>query len=168
MLNNNGNKGYSTFPKALWLEPHHQIVCHMRDTNWGRGSYPTAEMQSSYYITLVDWSVVVWSLKLMLSTIYVFSLHRNSSVFITHTDNTCMWNNSFILRVLKCLNKNKQKTKKKKKKTLLNKYLLICCKSNILFFLGNHLKYKRLQDMFGLFLIAHRWHVCYHEHGKFR
>ena len=44
-------KGYSTFPKALaLLEPHHQIVsCHIQDTRWEGGSYPSAEEQSVFY-----------------------------------------------------------------------------------------------------------------------
>ena len=43
-------KGYTAFPKAPALqEPHHQIVhCHVQDTRWGRGSYPSVEKQSVY------------------------------------------------------------------------------------------------------------------------
>ena len=49
--------GCSAFPNALpLLEPHYQIVlCHIQDT-WGRGSYPSAEMQSVYSTAPADWA----------------------------------------------------------------------------------------------------------------
>ena len=56
-------KGYSTFPKApALLEPHHQIIyCHIQDTRWGGGSYPSAEKQSVYSTAPADWAIeVLW------------------------------------------------------------------------------------------------------------
>ena len=45
-------KGYSTFPRAPGMKPHHHIdKCHIQDTHWG-GVLPTsAEMQSVYSTT---------------------------------------------------------------------------------------------------------------------
>ena len=52
-------KGYSTFPKApALLEPHHQIVlCHIQNTRWGGGSYPSVEVQSVYSTAAADWAI---------------------------------------------------------------------------------------------------------------
>ena len=55
-------KGYSAFPKApALLEPHHQIVkCHIQDTRWRGGSYPSAEVQSVYSTAPADWARKNW------------------------------------------------------------------------------------------------------------
>ena len=42
-----GNEGSSLF------KPHHAL-CHIQDTCWGRGSYPSAEMQSAYSPVAAD------------------------------------------------------------------------------------------------------------------
>ena len=43
-------KGYSTFPRAIGLESHNQMVwCHIQDTHWiGEESYLSVEIQSTY------------------------------------------------------------------------------------------------------------------------
>ena len=53
-------KGYSTFSKALRLEPHHQVVlCHAQDTHWsGRGLYLSAEILSVYSTAPDSWATV--------------------------------------------------------------------------------------------------------------
>ena len=54
-------KGYSAFPKVpALLEPHQQIVyCHIQDTRWRVGSYPSAEKQSVYSIAPADWAIYI-------------------------------------------------------------------------------------------------------------
>ena len=52
-------KGYCKFPEApALLGPHHWLVwCHIPDTRWEGGSYPSAEMQSMYSTPLADWAI---------------------------------------------------------------------------------------------------------------
>ena len=51
-------KGYSAFPKVpAFLEPRHQIdQCYIQETRWGRGSYPSAEIQLVNSTTPADWA----------------------------------------------------------------------------------------------------------------
>ena len=51
-------KGYTAFLKTpALLEPHNQIVwCHIQDTSWMWGSYPSAEKQSVYSTAPADWA----------------------------------------------------------------------------------------------------------------
>ena len=53
----NGNEGVRHIPQnPCILEPLHQIVkCHIQDTYWGGGSYPSAEVQSVYFTVAADW-----------------------------------------------------------------------------------------------------------------
>ena len=60
-----GNKGYSTFPKALaLLEPQHKIISVISRTLIGWGSYSSAEMQSVYFTAPADWATLVEGLLL--------------------------------------------------------------------------------------------------------
>ena len=48
------------YPKYLkttgLLEPHHQIVlCHIQDSRWGGGSYPSLVNQSEFSTVPADW-----------------------------------------------------------------------------------------------------------------
>ena len=54
-------KGYSAFPKALeLLQRHYQMVsCPYPEYSF-EGSYPSAEMQSVYSVTRVDWAKSLW------------------------------------------------------------------------------------------------------------
>ena len=48
-------KVYSTFLKALALDPYYQMVlCHIQETRWG--GHTTAEMQLAYSIAPANWA----------------------------------------------------------------------------------------------------------------
>ena len=50
-------KGCSAFPKApALLEPQHQIIVSYPGHSLGRGSYPSAEVQSVYSTAPADWA----------------------------------------------------------------------------------------------------------------
>ena len=69
-------KEYSAFPKApALLEPHHQIVsCHIQDTLYGGGSYPSAEVQSVYSTAPADWAIHRFKCQTVLFQIIQFSI----------------------------------------------------------------------------------------------
>ena len=66
-------KKYSTFLKAPGLQPHHEMVqCHIQDTRWGKGSYPSAVMQSAYSTAPADWVIYVCGSECISMNIYKY------------------------------------------------------------------------------------------------
>ena len=76
-------KRYSIFPRApAVLIPHHQIVsCHIQDTHWRVGSYPSTEMHSVYPTAPADWALVLMIIIICLHVVVWFQ------VFLSNTNN---------------------------------------------------------------------------------
>ena len=89
-------KGYSTFPKAPELEPHHQMGFSIMSRTYYRESYPTAEVQLVYSTVPTDragiqsnytWEQSIFSLvaklvfepqKILISSVHIFIYHAKN------------------------------------------------------------------------------------------
>ena len=66
-------KEYSTFPKAMELELHHQMVlCHIGDTCWGGGLSPKQRYSRCILKPPLNWA---GSLKIIPNLCYNSSIH---------------------------------------------------------------------------------------------
>ena len=93
----NGNEGVLHIPQSSRTEasPSDAVQYHIQDTHWGRGSYPSAEMQLAYSTVRVDWTehpkiiYSVFNMSFVDTPLIFFSLSMDWDIYISFSKPAC-------------------------------------------------------------------------------